>query len=78
MSRISLLVLCIALVCASAAAEWVNVPGGPGTACAHGTPYSYFYKPGTTNKLAIFFEGPYIDPFFIFLFFFPRSLFSFT
>jgi hypothetical protein len=36
---------------------WNKIPGGPGTICSQGTPYSFFYRPGNTEKLLVHFQG---------------------
>lgn len=36
---------------------WTAVEPGGETRCAHNTPYTYWVRPGTTNKLLIYFEG---------------------
>lgn len=36
---------------------WDKVPGGPGTICSQGTPYSFFYRPGNAEKLLVYFQG---------------------
>lgn len=38
-------------------AGWTKIDGGGDTMCARGTPYSFWVRPGTINKLLIFFEG---------------------
>jgi hypothetical protein len=38
--------------------EWERVEAGKDTGCAFGTPYSFFYHPGTdTSRLLIYFQG---------------------
>jgi hypothetical protein len=34
----------------------LTVPGG-NTSCAHGDPYSFFYRVGTNDHVTVFFEG---------------------
>lgn len=36
---------------------WTKIDGGGEAICARGTPYSFWVRPGTINKLLIFFEG---------------------
>lgn len=36
---------------------WTQIEPGGETRCARDTPYSFWVKPGTTNKLLVFFEG---------------------
>src|SRR5689334_15759391 len=38
-------------------AGWTKIDGGGEAICARGTPYSFWVRPGTVNKLLIFFEG---------------------
>ena len=38
-------------------AGWNQIDGGAGTACALGTPYSFFARPGNPDKLMVYFEG---------------------
>jgi hypothetical protein len=40
-----------------AAKGWAEIPGGPGTICATGTPYSFFVRDGDPRRLVIFFGG---------------------
>lgn len=37
--------------------EWTRVEGGPGTSCALGTPYAFFYQMGDPRKVMIYFQG---------------------
>ena len=37
--------------------EWSEISPGGETACSRGTPFSFFYSPGTTNKVVIDFMG---------------------
>jgi hypothetical protein len=36
---------------------WTRVEPGGDTRCAHDTDYAYYVKPGTVNKLLLYFEG---------------------
>lgn len=38
-------------------AGWTKVEPGGDTRCAHDTPFAYWLKPGTVDKLLIYFEG---------------------
>lgn len=55
--------LATALVASSVLAEsagsgaWEEIPGGPGTMCATGTPYSFFVHEGDPKRLMIFLDG---------------------
>lgn len=42
---------------ASLPTEWTKIEPGGDTRCAHDTPYAYWVKRGTVNKLLVFFEG---------------------
>jgi len=52
-----------ATIASSALAEsagggtWREIPGGPGTMCAAGTPYSFFFREGDPKRLMIFLDG---------------------
>jgi len=47
----------IASVSPEATAHWKEVPGGPGTACAHGGPFSFFVLEGDPKRLLVCFQG---------------------
>ena len=36
---------------------WTKIEPGGETRCAHDTPYAYWVRPGTTNKLFVYFQG---------------------
>ncbi|MBI2890256.1 MAG: hypothetical protein HYY13_05670 [Nitrospirae bacterium] len=36
---------------------WTKIEPGGETACAHGTPYAFYVRPGKINKLSIYFQG---------------------
>ncbi len=36
---------------------WTRAEGGPGTSCALGTPYAFFYQMGDSRKVMIYFQG---------------------
>lgn len=36
---------------------WTKIDGGGEAICARGTPYSFWVRPGTINKLVLYFEG---------------------
>jgi hypothetical protein len=36
---------------------WTKIEPGGATTCARGTPYAFWVRPGTVNKLLLFFEG---------------------
>jgi hypothetical protein len=37
--------------------ERIQPPADAGTGCGRGAPYSFFFRPGTVNKVVIDFEG---------------------
>ena len=39
------------------AQSFERIDGGEGTGCGRGAPYSFFFRPGTANKVVIDFEG---------------------
>ncbi|HYP21692.1 MAG TPA: pectin acetylesterase-family hydrolase, partial [Chloroflexia bacterium] len=39
------------------AAGWTRIEPGGETICARGTPYAFWVRPGTVNKLLVYFEG---------------------
>ena len=41
----------------SAAAQFERIDGGAGTGCGRGADYSFFFRPGTANKVVVDFEG---------------------
>ena len=41
----------------SAAAQFERIDGGAGTGCGRGAEYSFFFRPGTANKVVVDFEG---------------------
>ena len=49
--------LWIAGVVRSAPADFQQIDGGEGTGCGRGADYSFFFRPGTANKVVIDFEG---------------------
>ena len=66
MKRIILLLMGIAtLACStkpvrtssSAAPVWQEIQGGEQTICSNGTPYVFFFHPGNSKKLLVFFQG---------------------
>ena len=42
---------------AALGAGWTAIDPGGDTRCAHNTPYTYWVRPGTVNKLLVYFEG---------------------
>ncbi len=36
---------------------WTKIEPGGDTICSQGTPYAYFFHPGTVNRLVVYFEG---------------------
>jgi hypothetical protein len=36
---------------------WIKIPGGPGTVCSLGTPYSFFYRAANPEKLMVYLQG---------------------
>ena len=40
-----------------AKAPWKEIPGGPGTTCAHGGDYSFFVREGDPKRLLVCFQG---------------------
>src|SRR5215831_12302172 len=38
-------------------APWKEIPGGPGTTCAHGGDYSFFVREGDPKRLLVCFQG---------------------
>lgn len=41
---------------AESGSEWIAIEPGGDTRCAHNTPYTYWVRTGTTNKLLIYFQ----------------------
>jgi len=39
------------------AAGWTKIEPGGDTICSLGTPYAYYVRPGTVNRLAVYFQG---------------------
>jgi hypothetical protein len=39
------------------AGEWTRIEPGGDTRCAHDTPYAFWVRPGTVNRLLVYFQG---------------------
>ena len=47
----------LSLLPSVAAQQFERIDGGAGTGCGRGADYSFFFRPGTANKVVVDFEG---------------------